>query len=62
VESFLYNLAALWNLLLVVAAFATLLGFVYRVYFRKLLRARRIARFGERRLLREATERREQSP
>jgi hypothetical protein len=56
-EKLIYFFAAIWNLLLLAAAFLTLLGFLYRAYFRKILRARRIARFGERRLLREAAER-----
>ena len=59
VRNLLYNLAALWNLLLVAAAFSAIFGFLYRAYLRKLLRARRIAGFRERRLLREAAERRQ---
>jgi hypothetical protein len=47
-----------WNLLLLVAAFAALFGFLYRALFRKLLRIRRIAHFREKRLLHEAAARR----
>jgi hypothetical protein len=57
VEKILGGFAAFWNLLLLVLAVATLSGFVYRFYLRKLWRARRIARAQERRMLREAAER-----
>jgi hypothetical protein len=61
VKVLFYNLAALWNLLLFVAAFATLFGFIYRAFLRKLLRARRIAHFREKRLLQEASDRQDKS-
>jgi hypothetical protein len=53
----LRNLAAFWNLALLGAVFATLGGFFYAVFLRKILRARRIANVRERRLMREAAER-----
>jgi len=53
----LSNLAAFWNLILLVAVFATLGGFFYVVFLRKIMRARGIANARERRLLREAAER-----
>jgi hypothetical protein len=53
----LRNLAAFWNLVLLVAVFGTLGGFFYAVFLRKILRARRIANARERRMLREAAER-----
>ena len=55
---FLTNLAALWNVTLLAAVFATLGGFLYKVFLKKLLRARRIANARERRMLRETAERR----
>ncbi len=55
--NFLNHLAALWNLLLLIAAALTLIGFVNAVAIRKFLRARRIANARERRLLKEAAER-----
>lgn len=55
---FMRNLAALWNAILLVAVFATLGGFFYAVFLRKILRARSIANARERRLMREAAERR----
>ena len=57
VTRFLYNLAAFWNLLLLLAAVAALLWFLYRFVLRRFIRARRIANFRERRMLREAAER-----
>jgi hypothetical protein len=55
---FLSNLAAFWNLVLLAAVFGTLGWFFYSVFLKKLLRARRIANVRERRLMREAAERR----
>jgi hypothetical protein len=51
------NLAAIWNLLLLLAAAAALFGFLYWFLLRRLMRARRIANARERRMLREAAER-----
>lgn len=56
-RNFLYNFAALWNLLLLVATTAVLGWFVYWFLLRRLVRARRIAGARERRMLREAAER-----
>ena len=56
----LRNLAALWNLVLLLAAIGTLVWFFYWFGLRRLLRARRIAHARDRRLLREAAERQEQ--
>jgi hypothetical protein len=54
---FFYNLAALWNLLLLATAAIALFGFLYWFALRRLLRARRIAHARDRRMLREAAER-----
>jgi hypothetical protein len=54
---FFYNLAAVWNLLLLLAAAGALLWFLYWFLLRRLIRARRIANARERRMLREAAER-----
>jgi hypothetical protein len=48
---------SLWNLLLLLVMAFGLGGFVYSFYLKRLLRARRIAHLRERRLLREAAER-----
>jgi len=53
----LRNLAAIWNLILLLAAIGTLGWFFYWFGVRRLLRARRIAHARDRRLLREAAER-----
>ncbi|MGO9127383.1 MAG: hypothetical protein ACLP6G_21145 [Terriglobales bacterium] len=55
--SLLSNAAALWNLVLLLAAIGTLVGFLYGFVFRRLVRARKIAGARERRMLREAAER-----
>jgi hypothetical protein len=55
--SVLSNLAAIWNLLLLLAAITVLLWFLYWVVLRRLIRARNIAGARDRRLLREAAER-----
>ena len=57
VTSLLSNAAALWDLLLLLLAIGTLLGFLYGFVFRRLVRARRIAGARDRRMLREAAER-----
>jgi len=54
---FFYNLAALWNLLLLLAASGALLWFLYWFVLRRLIRAKRIAGARERRMLRAAAER-----
>ena len=53
----LSNLAAVWNLILLLAAVGTLTWFLYWFGLRRVIRARRIAGARERRLLREAAER-----
>jgi hypothetical protein len=55
--SILNNLAAIWNLLLLIAAIGTLVWFLYWFGLRRLIRARKIAGARDRRLLREAAER-----
>ncbi len=55
--SILSNLAAIWNLLLLMAAVGTLAWFLYWFVLRRLIRARKIAGARDRRLLREAAER-----
>ena len=53
----LSNLAAIWNLLLLLGVGAVLIWFFYWFGLRRLIRARRIAGARGRRLLREAAER-----
>jgi len=48
---------SLWNLVVLLAIALGLGGFFYSFYLKRLLRARRIAHLRERRLLREAAER-----
>jgi peptidoglycan/LPS O-acetylase OafA/YrhL len=55
--AFLFNLAALWDLILLLAAIAILGWFLYWFVLRRLIRARKIAGARERRMLREAAER-----
>ncbi|MGH9500980.1 MAG: hypothetical protein ACRD3L_17715 [Terriglobales bacterium] len=55
--SLLSNAAAFWNLILLLLAVGTLLGFLYGFVFRRLVRKRRIAGARDRRMLREAAER-----
>ena len=57
VKTFLYNFAALWNLLLFFGTGAVLVWFVYWFLLRRLWRARKIAGARDRRMLREAAER-----
>jgi hypothetical protein len=57
VTSILSNAAALWNLVLLLAVIAILVGFLYGFVFRRLVRKRRIAGARDRRMLREAAER-----
>jgi len=57
VTKFFYNLAALWNLLLLLAAASALFWFLYWFLLRRVIRARRITNARERRMLREAAER-----
>jgi len=54
---FLFNAAAVWNLILLTAALAILGWFLYWFVLRRFIRARRIAGARERRMLREAAER-----
>jgi hypothetical protein len=53
----LRNIANLWSFSLLLAAAATLLWFVYSVFLRKVVRAKRISSARSKRLLREASER-----
>jgi uncharacterized membrane protein len=56
-KTLLSNLAAIWNLLLLLVAIGTLSGFCYWFGVRRLIRARRIANSRDRRMMREAAER-----
>jgi len=56
-KTLLSNAAAIWNLLLLLAAIGTLVWFFYWFGLRRLIRARRIATSRDRRMLREAAER-----
>jgi hypothetical protein len=56
-KTLLSNVAAIWNLLLLLAVIATLGGFFYWFGVRRLIRAKRIASSRDRRMLREAAER-----
>ena len=56
-KTLLSNAAAIWNLLLLLAAIGTLAWFLYWFGLRRLIRARRIATSRDRRMLREAAER-----
>jgi cytochrome c-type biogenesis protein CcmH/NrfF len=60
-QNFLNNLAALWNLALLVVVVGTLLWFFYWIYLRRILRARRMAHARDKRMLREAAERQSSS-
>lgn len=51
------SLATLWYLALLVFAAGTLLWFLYWIYLRRILRARRIAHARDKRMLLEAAER-----
>jgi len=55
--SILSNFAAIWNLLLLMAAIGVLVWFFYWFGLRRLIRARKISGARDRRLLREAAER-----
>jgi predicted permease len=57
VTSLLSNAAAVWNLILLLAVIATLVGFLYGFVFRRLVRKRRLAGARDRRMLREAAQR-----
>jgi peptidoglycan/LPS O-acetylase OafA/YrhL len=54
---FLFNAAAVWELILLIAALGILGWFLYWFVLRRLIRARKIAGARERRMLREAAER-----
>jgi peptidoglycan/LPS O-acetylase OafA/YrhL len=56
-KTLLSNVAAIWNLLLLVAAIVTLAWFFYWFGLRRIIRAKRIASSRDRRMLREAAER-----
>jgi hypothetical protein len=53
----LSNLAAFWNLALLIAVIGTLVWFCYWFVLRRLIRVRRITHARDRRMLREAAER-----
>jgi hypothetical protein len=55
--NFFSGVAALWELAVLVLAAGTLLWFLYWIYLRRILRARRIAHARDKRMLREAAER-----
>jgi len=56
-KTLLSNAAALWNLILLLAAIGVLVWFFYWFGLRRIIRARRIASSRDRRMLREAAER-----
>ena len=58
--SLLNGVAAAWNLVLLLLAVATLAWFLYWVFLRKLIRAKRIRSAHMKRLLRESAERSEE--
>ena len=58
--NFLTGFAAAWNLILLLLAAATLIWFLYWVFLRKLLRAKRIRSAQMKRLLRESAQRSEE--
>ena len=60
--NFLNGFAAMWNLGLMVVALATLGWFLYWVFLRKLIRAKRIESARMRRLMREGAERQQTRP
>jgi O-antigen/teichoic acid export membrane protein len=55
--SFLTHAGAIWSLVLFCAVPVVLLWFIYRVFLRRVLRARRIAHIRMRRLMEEAADR-----
>lgn len=55
--NFLSGVANLWNLALLIAVLGTLIWFIYSFALRRLLRARRIEGLRNKRLMREAAER-----
>jgi hypothetical protein len=55
--NFFSGVAALWELAVLMLAAGTLLWFLYWIYLRRILRARRIAHARDKRMLREAAER-----
>jgi hypothetical protein len=55
--NFLAGVATVWNLLLLVVVLSTLTWFIYSFALRRLIRARRIEGFRNKRLMREAAER-----
>jgi hypothetical protein len=56
-KTLLSNVAAIWNLILLIAVIGTLVWFFYWFGLRRIIRARRIASSRDRRMLREAAER-----
>jgi hypothetical protein len=56
-KTLLSNVAAVWNLILLIVVAATLLWFFYWFGVRRIIRARKIAHSRDRRMLREAAER-----
>jgi hypothetical protein len=51
---FVAQLAAFWNLILLIVVVGTLLWFIYGFFLRRLIRVRRIANARSRRMMREA--------
>ena len=58
--NFLSGVANLWNLALLVVVLGTLLWFIYSFALRRLIRARRIEGLRNKRLMREAAERKQE--
>lgn len=58
--NFLSGVANLWNLALLLVVLGTLVWFIYSFALRRLLRARRIEGLRNRRLMREAAERKQE--
>ena len=58
--NFLSGVANLWNLALLIVVLGTLLWFIYSFALRRLIRARRIEGLRNKRLMREAAERKQE--
>jgi hypothetical protein len=56
-KTLLSNVAAVWNLILLIVVIATLLWFFYWFGLRRIIRARKFAHSRDRRMMREAAER-----
>ncbi len=58
--NFLSGVASLWNLALLIVALGTVIWFIYSFALRRLMRARRIEGLRNKRLMREAAERKQE--